>query len=68
METITLWARHGDAVRQAIAWGALVHLDTASEAWTAALLFFALPSGWLSQWAAALPAPRQAPAFGLAVL
>lgn len=31
METIKLWARHGDAVRQAIELGDLVHLDTASE-------------------------------------
>ena len=31
METIKLWARNGDAVRQAIELGDLVHLDTASE-------------------------------------
>jgi hypothetical protein len=31
METSKLWARNGDAVRQAIEWGELVHLDTASE-------------------------------------
>jgi hypothetical protein len=31
MDTIKLWARKGDAVRQAIEWGELVHRDTASE-------------------------------------
>jgi hypothetical protein len=31
MDTIKLWARNGDAVRQAIELGELVHLDTASE-------------------------------------
>jgi hypothetical protein len=31
METIKLWARNGDAVRQAIELGELVHLETASE-------------------------------------
>jgi len=31
METIKLWARNGDAVRQAIELGEPVHLDTASD-------------------------------------
>jgi hypothetical protein len=31
MDTIKLWARHGDAGRHAIEWGARVHLETASE-------------------------------------
>jgi hypothetical protein len=31
MDTIELWARNGDAVREAIELGDLVHLDTASE-------------------------------------
>jgi hypothetical protein len=30
METIKLWARNGDTVRQAIKLGDLVHLDNAS--------------------------------------
>ena len=30
MDTIKFWARHGNAVRQAIELGELVHLDTAS--------------------------------------
>jgi hypothetical protein len=31
MESITLWARNDEAVRQAIAWGELAHMETASE-------------------------------------
>jgi len=31
METIKLWARNGDAVRQAIELGDLVHFETACE-------------------------------------
>ena len=29
MESIKLWARHGEAVRQAIELGELVHIETA---------------------------------------
>jgi hypothetical protein len=68
METIKLWARNGDAVRQAIELGDLVHLDPASAALTDALLLFAIQSGVLSQWATALPAPRQEPEIGMEVL
>ena len=32
MDSIKLWARNGEAVRQAIELGALVHMETASEA------------------------------------
>jgi hypothetical protein len=32
MESLTLWARHGEAVRQAMELGAMAHLETASEA------------------------------------
>jgi hypothetical protein len=53
METIKLWARHGDAVRQAIELGELLHLDTASEELTDEFLLFAIQSGLLSKWAAA---------------
>src|SRR5712671_1361302 len=38
METIKLWARNGDAVRQALELGELVYLDTASEELTDAFL------------------------------
>ena len=31
MESIKLWARHGEAVRQAIELGELAHMETASE-------------------------------------
>ena len=32
MDSSKLWARNGEAVRQAIEVGALVHMETASEA------------------------------------
>lgn len=68
METIKLWARNGDAVRQAIEWGALIPLDTASEELTDECLLFAIQSGLRSQWAAAFPDPRQEPEIGMAVI
>jgi len=68
METIKLWARNGDAVRQAIELGELVHLDTASEELTDEFLLFAIQSGLLSKWAATFPDPRQAPEIGMEVL
>jgi hypothetical protein len=68
METIKLWARNGDAVRQAIEFGELVHLDTASEELTDAFLLFAIQSGLLAQWAEAFPDPRQEPEIGMEVL
>ena len=49
MDAIKLWARHGDAVRQAIELGELVHLDTASEELTDEFLLFAIEhdlEGW----------------------
>jgi hypothetical protein len=68
METIKLWARNGDAVRQAIELGELVHLETASEELTDAFLLFALQSGLLSTWAEAFPDPRQEPEIGMEVI
>lgn len=68
METIKLWARKGDAVRQAIALGELVHLETASEELTDAFVLFAIQSGLLSKWSAAFPDPRQGPEMGMEVL
>ena len=44
MDTIKLWARNGDAVRQAIELGEVVHLDTASEELTDEFLLFAMDS------------------------
>src|SRR5881396_2268112 len=68
MDTIKLWARHGDAVRQAIELGELVHLDTASEALTDEFLLFAIESGLLQRWAKSFPDPRQAPEIGMEVI
>ena len=68
METIKLWARNGDAVRQAIELGELVHLETASEELTDACLLFAIQSGLLSKWAEAFPDPRHEPEITMAVI
>ncbi len=68
MDTIKLWARNGDAVRQAIELGELVHLETASEELTDAFLLFAIHSGLLSKWAEAFPDPRQGPEIGMEVI
>jgi hypothetical protein len=68
METIKLWARNGDAVRQAIELGELVHLDTASEELTDEFLLFAIQSGLLSKWAEAFPDPRQEPEISMEVI
>ena len=45
MDSITLWARNGEAVRQAIELGHLVHVETAREECTAAFLRCAIDSG-----------------------
>ena len=68
MESMKLWARNGEAVRQAIALGAVAHIETASEEFTDAFLRFALESGLLQTWAEAFPAPRRAPEIGLEVI
>jgi hypothetical protein len=31
MESMKLWARNGEVVRQAIEWGEIAHLETARE-------------------------------------
>jgi len=68
METIKLWARNGDAVRQAIELGELVHLETASEELTDEFLLFAIQSGLLAQWANAFPDPRGDPEISMEVI
>jgi hypothetical protein len=68
MDTITLWARNGDAVRQAIELGELVHLETASEELTDAFLLFAIQSGLLTKWADAFPDPRNDPEIRMEVI
>jgi hypothetical protein len=68
MDTIQLWARNGEAVRQAIELGELVHLETASEELTDEFLLFAIQSGLLSKWAGGFPDPRGAPEISMEVL
>jgi hypothetical protein len=68
METIKLWARNGEAVRQAMARRDLVHLDPASEELSDAFLLCASQSGRLSQWAGAFPDPRGAPEISMEVI
>ena len=68
METIKLWARNGDAVRQAIELSELVHLDTANEECTNAFLLCAIESGLLTSWAESFPEPRQEPQVGMDVI
>jgi hypothetical protein len=68
METIKLWARNGETVRQAIELGELVHLDTASEELTDEFLLFAIQSGLLAKWAGAFPDPRCDPEISREVI
>jgi hypothetical protein len=68
MDSIELWAHHGEAVRQAIELGALGHMETASEELTDAFLLFAIESGLLRTWAEAFPDPRTAPESGMEVI
>src|SRR5712692_7915226 len=68
MESIKLWARNGEAVRQAIALGELVHMETASEELTDEFLLFAIESGLLTTWAKAFPDPRLEPEVGMEVI
>ena len=68
MESIKLWARNGEAVRQAIELGALVHMETASEELTDEFLLFAIDSGLLTTWAEAFPDPRGEPEIGMEVI
>lgn len=58
MESIKLVARNGEAVRQALEGGEVLHLDTASEEITDEFLLFAIESGLLGQWAEGFPDPR----------
>jgi hypothetical protein len=68
METIKLWARNGDAVRQAIELGELAHLETASAELTDEFLLFAIQSGLLTKWADAFPDPRSDPEIHMEVI
>jgi Transposase DDE domain len=68
MDSIKLWARNGEAVRQAIELGELVHLETASEELTDEFLLFAIESGLSQKWAEAFPDPRVEPEIGMEVI
>ena len=68
MESLKLWARNGEAVRQAIELGELVHMETASEELTDEFLLFAIESGLSKKWAAAFPDPREEPEIGMEVI
>src|SRR6266480_2351345 len=68
MDSLKLWARNGEAVRQAIELGELVHLETASEELTDEFLLFAIQSGLLAKWAEAFPDPRHEPEIDMEVI
>ncbi len=68
MDSIKLWARDGEAVRQAIELGEIAHIETASEELTDEFLLFAIESGLLKTWANAFPDPRREPEIGMEVI
>ena len=68
MEALKLWARNGEAVRQALELGEIVHLETASEEITDEFLLFAIESGLLRQWAGGFPDPRSTGEVSLEVI
>jgi hypothetical protein len=65
MESITLWARNGAAVRQAMELGEIAHIETASEEFTDEFLLFAIESGLLQSWAGSFPDPRCEPEIAM---
>jgi hypothetical protein len=68
MDSLKLWARNGEAVRQAIELGEIAHIETASEELTDEFLLFAIDSGLLKRWAGAFPDPRSAPEITMEVI
>lgn len=68
MESIKLWARNGEAVRQAIELGEIAHIETAREELTDEFLLFAIESGLLKTWAESFPEPRCEPEIALEVI
>lgn len=68
MESIRLVARNGEAVRQALERGEVLHFDTASEEITDEFLLFAINSGLLQQWADGFPDPRNWAEIGCTVI
>ena len=65
MDSIKLWARNGEAVRQAIELGEMAHIETASEELTDEFLLFAIESGLLKSWAGSFPDPRCQPEIAM---
>ena len=68
MDTIKLIARNGDAVREAIELGDIVHMATASEELTDEFMLFAIKSGVLQEWAQGFPDPRKDAEIGMDVI
>jgi hypothetical protein len=68
MASIKLWARKGEAVRQAIELGEIAHIETASEELTDEFLLFAIESGLLKSWAESFPDPRGEPEIAMEVI
>src|SRR5438270_2277841 len=68
MDSLSLWARDGETVRQAIELGEIAHIETASEELTDEFLLFAIESGLLQTWAETFPDPRREPEIGMEVL
>ncbi|MFM8395522.1 MAG: transposase [Acidobacteriota bacterium] len=68
MESIRLVTRNGEAVRQALERGEVLHLDTASEEITDEFLLFAIESGLLQQWSEGFPDPRNWSEIGSEVI
>ena len=68
MDSLKLWARNGEAVRQAIELDEIAHLETASEELTDEFLLFAIESGLLKSWAGSFPDPRCEPEIAMEVI
>ena len=68
MDSIKLWARNGEGVRQAIELGEIAHIETASEELTDEFLLFGIESGLLKSGAEAFPDPRSEPEIGMEVI
>jgi hypothetical protein len=58
MEAVKPWARNGEAVRQAVELGEIVHIETASEEITDEFSLFAIESGLLKVWTEEFSDPR----------
>ena len=68
MDSIKLWARNGEAVRQAIELDAIAHMETASEELTDEFLLFAIESGLLQTGPRRFPIHAAAPEIGMEVI